>query len=129
MTKPKTFEPSDAELEILQVLWETQPATVKTVHDELSGKREVGYTTILKQMQRMFDKGMVERTKDGKTHWYTAVPEKQEVQQTLTDRLVDKAFSGSAMKMVMHALGQNTTSKEELDALQKWLDQQKKDNL
>jgi predicted transcriptional regulator len=128
MTKQKQFEPSNAELEILQVLWENQPATVKVVHEKLSSKREVGYTTILKQMQRMFDKGMVKRNKEGKTHWYNAIPHKQEVQQTLTSQLVDKAFSGSAMKMVMHALGQGETSQEELEALQQWLDQQKEDN-
>ena len=127
MTKPKRFEPSDAELEILQVLWQQQPAPVKAVHEALQSKREVGYTTILKQMQRMLDKGMVKRDKEGKTHLYSAVPQKSDIQQTLTSKLVDKAFSGSAMKMVMHALGQGKTSEQELEALQQWLDQQKED--
>ena len=127
MSNLKKFEPSDAELNILQVLWRHQPATVKTVHEALAQKREVGYTTILKQMQRMFDKGMVIREKSGKLHFYNAVPREQDIQQRMTDRLVEKAFKGSAMRMVMQALGQNNTSKEELAALQKWLDQQKEE--
>ncbi len=134
MSTSKKYEPSDAELEILQVLWAYQPATVKTVHEEISKKRaaenrdEVGYTTILKQMQRMFksDKKaiMLSREIQGKQHYYTAIPEKEDIQSTLTDKLVDKAFSGSAMQMVMHALGQGKTTPAELEALQKWLDQQ-----
>ena len=125
MSEKKGYEPSDAELEILQVLWEVQPATVKTIHEHLAVKREVGYTTILKQMQRMMDKGFLTRQKDGKLHRYEAIPGKETIQQTLTDRLVEKAFSGSALQMVMRALGQNDTSQEELEALQQWLNQQK----
>ena len=134
MSTSKKYEPSDSELEILQILWDHQPATVKTVHEEISKKRaaenrdEVGYTTILKQMQRMFksDKKevMLSRTIDGKQHYYTAIPKQEDIQTTLTDKLVEKAFSGSAMQMVMHALGQSKTTPEELEALQKWLDQQ-----
>ena len=129
MSNTKKFEPSDAELEILQVLWKHQPATVKTVHEQLAQKREVGYTTILKQMQRMYsDKGMLQREKSGKLHLYTAVPQEKDIQQTMTDNLVEKAFRGSAMRMVMQALGQSDTTKEELDALQQWLDQQKEED-
>lgn len=128
MSKQKRFEPSDAELEILQVLWEEQPAAVKVVHEALQSKREVGYTTILKQLQRMLEKGMVKRNKEGKTHLYSAVPQRTDIQQTLTSKLVDKAFSGSSMKMVMHALGQGKTSQQELEALQQWLDQQKEED-
>ena len=128
MSKSNNFTPSDAELEILQVLWQVQPATVKTVHEELESTRTVGYTTILKQMQRMIDKGMVKRRKSGKTHFYVAVPGKEDVQETLTSRLVNKAFSGSAMQMVMHALGQSKTTPEELEALQQWLNQQQNED-
>lgn len=124
MSKPMNFTPSDAELEILQVLWQVQPATVKTVHEQLESIKEVGYTTILKQMQRMLDKGLVKRRKSGKTHFYVAIPGKEDIQETLTSKLVNKAFSGSAMKMVMHALGQSKTTPEELEALQQWLNQQ-----
>ena len=128
MASKNIHEPSEVELEILQVLWEKEPATVRTVHEVLEKKRGVGYTSVLKQMQRMFEKGMVKRTKEGKTHLYTAVPREQEVQQSMLDRLVDKAFKGSAMKMVLHALGRTDTNEEELEALQKWLNQQNKEN-
>jgi predicted transcriptional regulator len=128
MSKQPIFTPSDAELEILQVLWKVQPATVKTVHEQLESTKEVGYTTILKQMQRMLEKGMVKRRKSGKTHFYVAIPGKEDVQETLTSKLVDKAFSGSAMQMVMHTLGQSKTTPEELQALQQWLNQQKQED-
>lgn len=128
MSKPTNFTPSDAELEILQVLWQVQPATVKMVHEQLESTKEVGYTTILKQMQRMLDKGLVKRRKSGKTHFYQAIPGKEDIQETLTSKLVNKAFSGSAMKMVMHALGQSKTTPEELQALQQWLNQQKNED-
>ena len=74
MAKQAPYKPSEAELEILQILWEHQPTTVKVVHEILSKKKEVGYTTVLKQMQRMYeDKQMLKRTKEGKTHLYEAV--------------------------------------------------------
>lgn len=124
MPPGQIHEHTEAELEILQVLWEEQPATVKAVYDRLHKKREVGYTTILKQMQRMYDKGMLKRTKKGKTHLYVSVAPEQEIQQNMFDRLVDTAFRGSAMKMFMHALGQEKINKNELKALQDWIDQQ-----
>lgn len=127
MAPNSIYEPSDAELEILQVLWANEPATVRTVHEILEKKREVGYTTILKQMQRMYEKGMVERSKDGKQHLYTAVPREKEIQKTLLDDLVDRAFKGSAMDLVMHALGRDKTSPEELEALKKWLEEHQDD--
>ncbi|PHN07640.1 BlaI/MecI/CopY family transcriptional regulator [Flavilitoribacter nigricans] len=127
MPPGQIHEHTEAELEILQVLWEKQPATVKEVHEELRDTREVGYTTILKQMQRMFDKGMLQRTKEGKTHLYTAVAREQEVQRSMFDRLVDTAFRGSAMKMFMHALGQSRINEADLEQLQEWIAQQKEE--
>lgn len=127
MPPGQIHELTEAELEILQVLWEEGAATVKTVHERLGDSREVGYTTILKQMQRMYDKDMLRRTKEGKTHLYTAVPREQEVQRSMFDRLVDTAFRGSAMKMFMHALGREKIKKTELEALQQWIDQQKEE--
>ncbi len=119
-------QPTEAELEILQILWEHQPASVRLVHEKISTRREVGYTTILKQMQRMFDKKMVKREKDGKTHFYIAALKEQEVQNNFYKRMVDTVYKGSAMKLVMHALGQGDTTPEELEALQKWIEEQKK---
>lgn len=121
MAKEHVFEPSDGELEILQVLWSCQPASVKTVHKRLIHKH---LNTVLVQMQRMEKKGMLTKEKHGKVQMYTAVPRKEDIQQRLTSLLVDKVFSGSAMQMVMSALGAEKTSPEELEALQKWLDQQ-----
>ncbi|MEN0006629.1 MAG: BlaI/MecI/CopY family transcriptional regulator [Bacteroidota bacterium] len=121
MAKAHTFEPSDGELEILQVLWSCQPASVKEVHEQLSHKH---LNTILVQMQRMEKKGMLTKEKRAKVQLYTAVARKEDIQDRLTDKLVDKVFSGSAMQMVMRALGAGKTSPEELKELQKWLDQQ-----
>ncbi len=127
MSKKQVFKPSEAELEILQILWKHQPATVREIHELLSKKREVGYTTILKQMQRMHDdKKMLTRTKEGKTHLYTAVPKEKDIKQGMFSKFVDNVFEGSPMDLVMHALGKSKTSEEELEELQKWLDQQKK---
>ncbi|MEL6718699.1 MAG: BlaI/MecI/CopY family transcriptional regulator [Bacteroidota bacterium] len=132
MKEEKHFQPTESELEILQVLWEKQPCSVRLIHEQISAKRAaekrdaIGYTTILKQVQRMLlDKGMVEREKDGKSHLYTAVPKEIEIQQTLSSQLLKTAYKGSALKLAMHALGQSKTSKEELEELRKWLDQQK----
>lgn len=127
MPPGQIHEHTEAELEILQVLWEEQPTTVKAVYERLHKKRDVGYTTILKQMQRMYDKGMLKRIKKGKMHLYTAVAREQEIQQNMFDRLVDTAFRGSAMKMFMHALGRAKINETELNALQEWIAQQKEE--
>lgn len=121
MSRKKVFEPSDGELEILQILWSCQPASVKEVHEYLNHKH---INTVLVQMQRMEKKGMLTKKKQDKVQVYTAVPQKEDIQDRLTDRFVDQVFSGSALKMVMHTLGSGKTTPEELKALQQWLDQQ-----
>lgn len=119
-TLPK---PSDAELEILCILWEHQPASVRFVHEELCKKKQVGYTTTLKQMQRMVEKKMIRRTEaDDKTHVYESLLEEEQTRNTLFDRLVETAFKGSAMDIVIHALGRSETSAEEIQAVKEWLD-------
>lgn len=129
MEDSKKFQPTDAELEILQVLWQHQPCSVRFIHEQLieSGK-DVAYTTILKTMQRMSEnkKGLVNRHKEGKTHYYKAIPEEAAIQQSLFQRLKNTAFKGSAMKMIMHALGQEKASPEELAEIQDFLDKQRK---
>lgn len=131
MEDSKNFQPTDAELAILQVLWEHQPCTVRFIHEQLikNGKEEVAYTTILKTMQRMSEakKDLVSRYKEGKTHYYNAVPKEAEIQQSLFKRLKNTAFKGSAMNMVLHALGQEKTSSEELAAIQEFLEQKKRE--
>ncbi len=125
MEETQTFQPSDAELEILQILWEHQPASVRLVHEKICEQREVGYTTVLTVLQRMTKKKLVERIKEGKSHLYRAVPREEQIQQNLVQRLLTTAYKGSAMKLMMHALGQEEVSSEELDTLQQWLENKK----
>lgn len=107
-------KPTDSELEILQVLWQHGPSTVRFVNDQLSQKRDVGYTTTLKILQLMLDKTLVLREDETRTHIYRAAVREEETQGLLLDRFVESAFGGSAMKLVMQALGSGTTSREEL---------------
>ncbi|AII52875.1 MULTISPECIES: BlaI/MecI/CopY family transcriptional regulator [Hymenobacter] len=114
MSEKPIPKPTDSELEILQVLWQHGPSTVRFVNDQLSQKREVGYTTTLKILQLMLDKVLVLREDDSKTHVYRAAVREEETQGLLLDRFVDAAFGGSAMKLVMQALGTRSTSSDEL---------------
>ena len=120
------IQPTEAELEILQILWADQPMTVKEVHEQISQSKDVGYTTVLKQMQRMEgEKKMLSRYKEGKVHFYSAILKKSEVQTSSLNRFIDAVFNGSTSQLVMHALGNKPTSKEELEELEKWLKEQK----
>ncbi|HMQ49618.1 MAG TPA: BlaI/MecI/CopY family transcriptional regulator [Saprospiraceae bacterium] len=112
-----TNKPTEAELEILQVLWEHGPSTVRFVNDILNQEREVGYTTTLKLMQIMADKHLVRRNTEHRTHVYAAAIQEADMQQHLLKKFVDTTFRGSAMKMVMQALGNHDASQEELDEI------------
>lgn len=124
------YQPSEVELEILQILWAHQPVTVRFVYEQMQEGREkpLSYTTILTYLQRMTKKEMVIREVEGKTHLYRAVPKETEVQKTLSQKLLDRVFQGSAKKLIMQALGQKKVSSEELEEIQKWLEAQKKQN-
>lgn len=116
------IKPTEAELEILQILWEHGEATVRNVNESLNEKRnsdlkEIGYTTTLKLMQLMHEKGLANRNEESRTHIYSAKVKEGEMQKALLEKFVDKTFRGSAMKMVMQALGNHETSKEELDEI------------
>lgn len=113
------IKPTESELEILQVLWTLGKASVRQVNDELSKVRDIGYTTTLKLLQIMFDKKLVSRTEEGRYHVYEAAVSEQATQQLLVDKFVDAAFRGSAMKLVMQALGNHQASQEELDEIKK----------
>lgn len=126
MKLPVNYQPTEQELEILQILWEHQPATVRFVFEAISQNREVGYTHILRQMQRLAEKKILSRTLQGKTHLYSVIPQKEEMQSSLFQRFVNNVYQGSSMKMIMHALGQGQATAEEIEALQKWLEEQKK---
>jgi len=112
--KNNTLKPTEAELEILQILWQHGPATVRAVHDKLAGKRDIGYTTTLKNMQNMVHKQMLSRDERSRSHVYRAELPQQETQKMLLDRFLDYAFGGSAMHLVMQALGNRKTSQEDL---------------
>ena len=113
--------PTPAELEILQVLWKEGPSTVRQVHDHLSGRKEVVYTTILKIMQLMLEKEMVSREAQGRGHLYTAVVQEEAAQSALLDRFLKKTFGGSALKLVMKALGNYQASADELQELKQYI--------
>ncbi|MFQ5446694.1 MAG: BlaI/MecI/CopY family transcriptional regulator [Saprospiraceae bacterium] len=117
MADKKLPKPTDAELEILQLLWEYGPNPVRFINKKLNEKREIGYTTTLKVLQIMHEKGLVRRNTDARSHIYEAVLSKVETQQSLLDNFVDHVFSGSAMGLVMQALGSNKASKAELDKI------------
>ncbi len=119
----KIPKPTEAELEILQVLWEYGPSTVRFVNDLLSKQKQVGYTTTLKIMQIMADKQLLNRNTTGKTHIYKVAISQQKTQQQLIDKLMASAFGGSAMKLVMQALGNKKSTAAELNEIRAFLDQ------
>ena len=112
-------KPTDAELEVLQVLWEHGPKSVRFVNEELSKNRKVVYTTTLKMMQVMTEKGFLERDTSQRTHLYKAIVSEQKIQQTLTDKLLKTVFKGSPLKLVVNALGHKKTSPEDLEEIKK----------
>ncbi|WP_276498533.1 BlaI/MecI/CopY family transcriptional regulator [Pontibacter litorisediminis] len=122
MTLPQIPKPTESELEILQVLWQHGPSTVRFVHEELSKNKEVGYTTTLKIMQLMTEKNMLEADKSSRSHIFKPLLQEEDTQQQLLSRFLDTAFRGSASKLVMQALGNSRTSKEELDEIRNLLD-------
>lgn len=123
MKKSILQQPTDSELEILSILWENGPSTVRFVNEKLNFIRNVGYTTTLKIMQIMFDKKLVIREQGGKSHIYTAAIEENAIQNRLIDKIVDTAFGGSASKLILQTLGNHMTSSTELDEIRKLLDE------
>jgi BlaI family transcriptional regulator, penicillinase repressor len=111
-------KPTESELEILAVLWGQGSATVRVVHDELTKIKDAGYTTTLKLMQIMHEKGLVIRNTDSKTHIYTAAIEKEKTQLLMVNKMIANLFAGSPTDMVMQALGGNKASKEELNKIE-----------
>jgi len=120
--KPQKIKPTAAELEILQVLWAYGPSTVRFVNEKLKTERDVGYTTSLKVMQIMTNKGMLDRYKESRTHIYSALVEEQETKNQLLDKFVTSLFGGSASGMVLQALGNHKCSTEELDEIKKLIE-------
>ncbi len=113
----KKIKPTESEIEVLNILWEHGPQSVRFVNDKLNEQREVGYTTSLKIMQLMVEKELLSRNTSSRTHIYKAIVNEQKTQGQLLKKFVDTAFRGSSMKMVMQALGNHKPSQEELDEI------------
>jgi predicted transcriptional regulator len=118
--------PTDAELEILTVLWSIGPATVREVYSVVSRRRAVQYSTVLKFMQIMDEKGLVRRDQKQRAHIYKAARSREWTQQQLAGDLLERAFSGSAKALLMGALSAAKTTKEELAEMRKLLDEYRK---
>jgi predicted transcriptional regulator len=116
------IKPTEKELEILQILWQKGPVSVRDVYDAMGGESNNGYTTILKLLQIMFEKGIVTRQRSGKLHLYQAKASQQTTQQQVVDKLITTVFQGSATQLVMSALGNKKSSKAELLEIKKYLE-------
>lgn len=116
--KPK---PTSAELDILAVLWERGASTVREVFDALSERKPTTYTTVLKFMQIMNEKGLVKRDEQAKAHIYSAVPTEEQTQKNLVSDLLDRAFRGSALKLVQHVLETKAASPDEMAEIRRMI--------
>jgi predicted transcriptional regulator len=124
----KYVKPTESELEILQILWSKGTATVRDVHEELAQLKEVGYTTTLKLMQIMHEKGLVKRDESMRTHIYQPAVNKEKTQKHLLTKMIDSLFGGSSTQLVLQALGggEQKVSAAELEEIQKLIDNLKK---
>ena len=120
---PELPRPTEGELAILRVLWRRGASTVRQVQESLREDRETGYTTVLKLLQIMTEKGLVERDETERTHIYSARRSQEQTQQQLVGDLLDRAFGGSASQLVMQALSAKPTSAAELAEIRRLLDE------
>lgn len=118
-------KPTEGELELLRVLWEKGPATVRELHDAVNLQRAVGYTSVLKILQIMTEKGLVEREESAKAHIYRAAASQQDTQNQLLRDLSERLFSGSAAQLAMHALAMQPASAEELEEIRTLIEQKR----
>ena len=125
MSAIKYIKPTESELEILQVLWQKGLASVREVHEELSKTKEAGYTTTLKLMQIMNEKGLVKRDDSVKTHIYQPAVSKEKTQKHLLGKMINTLFGGSATELVIQALGNHKATADELEEIQKLLTEMK----
>jgi BlaI family transcriptional regulator, penicillinase repressor len=122
MARPKSVGPTKRELEILHVLWQRGRVTVRDVHEDLNKSTSVGYTSVQKIMQIMFDKGLVKRDETTQTHLYEAASNAETTQDEVVTDLLDRVFGGSAMNLVARALSARPVSKKELGKIKKLLE-------
>jgi BlaI family penicillinase repressor len=123
MATSSTRKPTSSELEILHVLWERGPATVREVHQTLNEKRPIGYTSVLKLMQIMTAKGTVRRNVQQRAHVYEAVQPEEQTKQQLARDVLQRVFDGSASELMMHALAGRKASKEEIAEMRRLLNE------
>lgn len=119
---PKLPKPTDAELAILRVLWQRGPSTVREVWEQLDPKQRTGYTTVLKIMQIMFEKGLLYRDETDRSHVYHAARSEEQTQRQVIGHLLERLFSGSAPKLVMQALASRKATPAELKEIRRLLD-------
>lgn len=119
MSQPK---PTESELEILNILWSKGPSTVRDIHEVLEKTKDSGYTTTLKLMQIMHEKKLLKRDASSKTHIYEANISQEDTQGQLVKKMIDTVFNGSAMNLVMQALGNHKASKDELELIKEYLE-------
>ena len=128
MPRPPSPRPTDVELQILDVLWEQGPSTVRQVHQSLAARRDTGYSTTLKMIQVMREKGLVVRDESVRPQLYRAAESRRETQLRMLDDLAQKAFGGSAHKLVMRMLSANRVSVEELAEMQRLIEEVRGDD-
>jgi predicted transcriptional regulator len=122
MTEQRKPNPTPAELELLQLLWQSGPATVRQIHERLAVDKAVGYTTVLKMLQIMTEKGLVRRAEEARAHVYEAAQSEFQAERQIVGDLLDRVFSGAAERLVMHALSDRKASAEELAEIRRLLD-------
>ncbi len=123
MSRDISPKPTPGELEILRVLWAQGPSTVRDVHEALAKSKDMGYTTVLKLLQIMTTKGMVKRDEGARAHIYEARQPAEKTKRQLVGDLLQRAFSGSASDLMLHALSSKKTSREEIEEIRRMLDE------
>ncbi|HMH20273.1 MAG TPA: BlaI/MecI/CopY family transcriptional regulator [Puia sp.] len=121
MSTTRYIKPTESELEILQVLWDRDLASVRDVHEELAKSKDVGYTTTLKLMQIMHEKGLVKRDDTFKSHIYQAAVSKEKTQRHLVGKMINTLFGGSPTELIIQALGNHKATPAELEEIQQLL--------
>lgn len=117
------IKPTESELEILQILWEDGPSTVRHVHERLAASKDAGYTTTLKLMQIMHDKGLVKRDTKSRSHVYEALVSQEKTRKMMVDRMIKTLFKGSSSSLVMQALGHHKATAEEIRNIKQYLNE------
>ena len=128
MNQEPKFNPTPSELEILHILWNRGPSTVREIHDELAKEKDVGYTSALKFLQIMTTKGLVTRSEDQRAHVYTAADPAETTKQQMASDVLQRVFRGSASQLMQHALSGRRSSKKEIDEIRRLLDEYERKN-